>query len=59
MHEGELYEVLKLDLESRTAYGVPLLRKLLYSALRNPGDQDPSDFLGGGSGKEPDPLRRH
>ena len=23
MHEGELYEVLKLDLESRTAYGVP------------------------------------
>ena len=23
IHEGELYEVLKLDLESRTAYGVP------------------------------------
>ena len=36
IHEGELYEVLKLDLESRTAYGVSLCRKLLHGAIRDP-----------------------
>ena len=57
IHEGELYEVLKLDLESRTAYGVPFAGNYYTVPSGTQGDQDPSDFQRGRAGKEQDLFR--
>ena len=54
MHEGVLYEVLKLDLVSRTAEAVPFDGNYYTVSVRNRGDTDPADISGRGYGADAD-----